>query len=182
MNFSKEETGIKDLVVISPRVFNDDRGFFYETYKKSAFVELGIADEFIQGNQSYSKQGVIRGLHFQTGNSAQAKLVRCLKGEIYDVGVDLRKDSSTFGQYRAVKLSAENKKMLYIPIGFAHGFSVLSEDSEVFYSVSGGEYDPKSEAGIRFDDPDLAIDWGVKNPIVSGKDLELPFFKDYSGF
>ncbi len=175
-NFEVETVYISDLKIITPRLFKDSRGYFFESYKHSAFKEIGINDNFIQSNQSLSYKGVVRGLHFQIGNSAQAKLVRCLRGEVYDVAVDLRKNSPTFGQHFGINLSAENRAMLYIPIGFAHGFSVLSDEAEVFYNVSGGEYNPKSEGGIRFDDPSLAIDWKVSNPIVSEKDLLLPLF------
>ncbi len=182
MNFTIETKEIEGLKIITPRIFQDSRGYFFESYKHSAFKEIGINDNFIQSNQSLSYKGVIRGLHFQIGNSAQAKLVRCLRGEIYDVAVDLRKNSPTFGKCFGLNLSAENHKMLYIPIGFAHGFSVLSDEAEVFYNVSGGEYDPKAEGGIRFDDPSLAIDWKVSDPIVSDKDLELPFFSDLKTF
>ena len=122
-------------------------------------------------------QNVVRGLHFQSGKNAQAKLVRCLKGEIYDVAVDLRKSSPTFGKFFGINLSYDNNNMLYIPVGFAHGFSVLSADAEVSYNVSA-EWDRDAEGGIRFDDPDLKIDWKISDPIVSEKDKILPFFKD----
>ena len=178
MNFTVETNKISGLKIITPRAFKDSRGFFYESYKASAFKEFGLEDNFIQANQSFSYKNVVRGLHFQTGKNAQAKLVRCLRGEVYDVAVDVRKNSSTFGQHFGINLSAENRAMLYIPIGFAHGFSVLSDEAEVFYNVSGGEYDPKSEGGIRFNDPALAIDWKVSEPIVSEKDLILPFLND----
>lgn len=176
MNFSVSETKIEGLKLITPRVFKDNRGYFFESYKSSSFREIGINDVFIQSNQSFSYKNVIRGLHFQNKESAQAKLVRCLSGEIYDIAVDLRTNSKTFGQYFGVNLSAENRIMFYIPQGFAHGFSVLSESAEVYYNVSGGEYDPKAESGIRFDDPFFKIDWKVKTPIISDKDLILPFF------
>lgn len=182
MNFTVETNQFEGLKIITPKVFRDSRGGFFETYKASSFKEFGLADNFIQTNQSFSFKNVVRGLHFQTGESAQAKLVRCLRGEIYDVAVDLRKNSATFGQYFGIKLSAENRVMFYIPIGFAHGFSVLSDEAEVSYNVSGGEYDPKSEAGIRFDDQKLAINWQVQNPIVSDKDLILPSFSDLKNF
>lgn len=182
MNFIVETNQFSGLKIITPKLFKDSRGYFFETYKASAFKEFGLADDFIQTNQSFSFQNVVRGLHFQTGQSAQAKLVRCLRGEIYDVAVDLRKNSPTFGKFFGIHLSAENNVMFYIPVGFAHGFSVLSEEAEVSYNVSGGEYDQKSEAGIRFDDPSLAIDWKVKNPIVSDKDQILPFLNDLPNF
>jgi dTDP-4-dehydrorhamnose 3,5-epimerase len=182
MNFTVETNQFSGLKIIVPKTFKDSRGYFFETYKASAFKELGLADNFIQTNQSFSFQNVVRGLHFQTGKSAQAKLVRCLRGEIYDVAVDLRKNSPTYGKFFGIHLSAENKAMLYIPLGFAHGFSALSFEAEVSYNVSGSEYDQKLEAGIRFDDPTLAIDWKVKNPIVSDKDQILPFLNDLPNF
>lgn len=172
-----EKTTINDLLLINPSIFKDERGYFFEAYNKSKFKENGINYNFIQDNQSFSKRGVIRGLHLQINPFAQAKLVRVLEGEILDVAVDLRKKSPTFGQHFSVMLSAENKKQLMIPHGFAHGFSVLSETASVLYKVDQ-VYDKESERGIRYDDPILAIDWQV-NPdevIVSEKDLLLPGF------
>ncbi len=182
MNFKVETSQLEGLKIITPKVFNDSRGFFYESYKSSTFKEMGLVDDFIQANQSFSYKDVIRGLHFQVGKSAQAKLVRCLRGEIHDVAVDLRKNSPTFGKSFGINLSHENRVMFYIPIGFAHGFSVLSDEADVLYNVSGGEYDPEAESGIRFDDPTLAISWKVNYPIVSNKDLDLPFFNDSQNF
>ncbi|MFV8374703.1 dTDP-4-dehydrorhamnose 3,5-epimerase [Flavobacterium sp. LB1P71] len=172
-----EFTNIKDLVVIIPTVFEDSRGYFFEAYNQAQFHENGIEYNFIQDNQSFSKYGVIRGLHLQVNPFAQAKLVRVLQGEILDVAVDLRKNSATYGQHFSVVLSAENKKQLMVPHGFAHGFSVLSETASVLYKVDQ-LYHKESERGIRYDDPTLAIDWQV-NPnevIVSEKDLVLPNF------
>jgi len=171
-------TEIADLKIIEPQIFQDERGYFFETYKFSKFLEEGISDKIVQINQSFSNQNVIRGLHFQTSPYGQAKLVKCLSGEIYDVAVDLRKSSPTFGRHFGVNLSGENKKMLYIPVGFAHGFSVISAEARVEYAVFGAEYQPKAEAGIKFDNEDLNIDWKVKNPIVSVKDKILPALKD----
>lgn len=179
MNFEFTRNEFSDLAIVKPRVFGDERGYFYESYKYSDFKNGLIEDNFIQDNQSSSVKGVVRGLHFQTGESQQSKLVRCLSGEIYDCVVDLRKLSKTFGKVFGINLSAENKLMLYVPKGFAHGFSVLSEKAEITYKVAGGEYNAKAEGGIRFDDPDLAIDWKVKNPITSPKDEVLPFLKDF---
>jgi dTDP-4-dehydrorhamnose 3,5-epimerase len=181
MNFNITPTYIDGLKIITPKIFSDSRGYFYETYKASSFKEAGIGD-VVQVNQSFSYQNVVRGLHFQTGKYGQAKLVRCLQGEIYDVAVDIRKDSPTFGKFFGINLSAENRIMLYIPIGFAHGFSVLSKEAEVSYSVSGSEYNKDSELGIRFDDPSLQIDWKIINPIVSDKDKILPYLKDLKNF
>ena len=172
-----EQTPIKDLVIITPTVFNDERGYFFEAYNKAKFNEYGINYQFIQDNQSFSKRGVIRGLHLQINPFAQAKLVRVLEGEILDVAVDLRKNSPTYGKHFSVILSAENKKQLMVPHGFAHGFSVLSETASVLYKVDQ-LYHKESERGIRYDDPTLNIDWQV-NPsevIVSEKDLILPGF------
>jgi dTDP-4-dehydrorhamnose 3,5-epimerase len=174
-----ENTFIEDLVIISPTVFGDSRGYFFEAYNQSKFHENGINYQFIQDNQSFSKRGVIRGLHLQINSFAQAKLVRVLEGEILDVAVDLRKNSATYGQHYSVVLSADNKKQLMVPHGFAHGFSVLSETASVMYKVDQ-LYHKESERGIRYDDPTLAIDWQV-NPdevIVSEKDLILPSFND----
>jgi dTDP-4-dehydrorhamnose 3,5-epimerase len=174
-----EKTFIQDLVIITPRVFEDSRGFFFEAYNKAQFHENGIEYNFIQDNQSFSKRGVIRGLHLQINPFAQAKLVRVLEGEILDVAVDLRKKSPTYGQYFSVVLSADNKKQLMVPHGFAHGFSVLSGTASVMYKVDQ-LYHKESERGIRYDDPTLAIDWQL-NPnevIVSDKDLILPSFNE----
>lgn len=174
-----EKTFIQNLVVITPRVFEDSRGYFFEAYNQAKFQENGIEYQFIQDNQSFSKRGVIRGLHLQINPFAQAKLVRVLEGEILDVAVDLRKDSPTYGQHFSVLLSAENKKQLMVPHGFAHGFSVLSETASVMYKVDQ-LYHKDSERGIRFDDPTLAIDWQLNadEVIVSDKDLILPSFND----
>jgi len=174
-----EKTGIEDLVVISPKVHEDSRGFFFEGYNQAEFKMSGIEYQFIQDNQSFSKRGVIRGLHLQINPFAQAKLVRVLEGEILDVAVDLRKNSPTYGQHISVVLSAENKKQLMVPPGFAHGFSVLSKTASVLYKVDQ-VYDKESERGIRYDDATLAIDWQL-NPeeiIVSDKDLILAGFDE----
>ncbi len=174
-----EKTAIQDLVIIQPTVFEDSRGYFFEAYNQAKFHENGITYQFIQDNQSFSKRGVIRGLHLQINPFAQAKLVRVLEGEILDVAVDLRKDSPTYGQHFSVILSADNKKQLMVPHGFAHGFSVLSDTASVLYKVDQ-VYHKESERGIRYDDPSLAIDWQLdtKEVIVSEKDLVLPSFAD----
>jgi dTDP-4-dehydrorhamnose 3,5-epimerase len=173
-----EKTAIQDLLIITPAVFNDERGYFFEAYNKAKFHENGITYNFIQDNQSFSKRGVIRGLHLQINPFAQAKLVRVLEGEILDVVVDLRKNSPTYGQHVSVVLSAENKKQLMVPHGFAHGFSVLSETASVLYKVDQ-LYHKESERGIRYDDAILNIDWQVApgEVIVSEKDLVLPGFE-----
>jgi dTDP-4-dehydrorhamnose 3,5-epimerase len=174
-----EKTTIQDLVIITPRVFEDSRGYFFEAYNRSKFHENGIMYHFIQDNQSFSKRGVIRGLHLQINPFAQAKLVRVLQGEILDVAVDLRKNSATYGQHFSVVLSADNKRQLMVPHGFAHGFSVLSETALVMYKVDQ-LYNKESEKGIRYDDPMLAIDWQLdpKEVIISDKDLILPGFNE----
>jgi dTDP-4-dehydrorhamnose 3,5-epimerase len=172
-----ETTLIKNLVLISPTVFEDERGYFFEAYSKSKLSDLGIDIDFVQDNQSFSKKGTLRGLHYQNPPFAQTKLVRVLQGEIMDIAVDLRKDSSTYGQSYAVLLTSENKKQLLVPQGFAHGFSVISETAVVLYKCDQ-YYNKQSEGGIRFDDPALSIDWGMdlKQTIVSDKDLILPDF------
>ncbi|TRX40144.1 dTDP-4-dehydrorhamnose 3,5-epimerase [Flavobacterium restrictum] len=172
-----EQTPIKDLVILTPKVFEDSRGYFFEAYNQEKFEANGITYRFIQDNQSFSTRGVIRGLHLQINPFAQAKLVRVLQGEILDVAVDLRKSSPTYGQHFSVVLSANNKKQLMVPPGFAHGFSVLSDTASVMYKVDQ-LYNKDSERGIRFDDATLNIDWKVapKEIIVSDKDVILPSF------
>ncbi|WP_303852245.1 dTDP-4-dehydrorhamnose 3,5-epimerase [Seleniivibrio woodruffii] len=182
MPFEFKRYPIDGPVLVVPKVFPDERGFFLETYKKSDFVQNGIDAEFIQDNHSKSVKGVLRGLHYQIHPHAQGKLVRCIQGEILDVTVDIRKSSSTFGKWVAERLSAENRKMLYIPIGFAHGFLVLSDTAEIIYKVHGGEYAPQCDRGIAWNDPELAIDWGVKDVIVSEKDMKQPLLKDAEVF
>ncbi len=165
------------LIVVAPYVFNDERGFFMETYRSNEFAKVGIKEEFIQDNHSRSSRGVIRGLHFQVDPSEQSKLVRCIRGEIFDVAVDLRKKSDTLGEWYGIVLSEENKKMLYIPKGFAHGYSTLSEEAEVVYKVDEF-YSREDERGIVYNDPKLAIEWRVSNPIVSTKDKALSRFDE----
>lgn len=174
-----EKTDIEDLVIINPTVFPDERGYFFEAYNQSKFEVNGINYNFIQDNQSFSKRGVIRGLHLQINPFAQAKLVRVLEGEILDVAVDLRKNSPTYGKHFSVILSAENKKQLMVPHGFAHGFSVLSETASVLYKVDQ-VYHKESERGIRYDDPVLDIDWRISSDEVnvSEKDIILPGFNE----
>ncbi|WP_281322664.1 dTDP-4-dehydrorhamnose 3,5-epimerase [Flavobacterium aestivum] len=172
-----EQTFIKDLVVVEPTVFGDERGYFFEAYSKIKFKDLGIDIDFVQDNQSFSKKGTLRGLHYQNPPFAQTKLVRVLEGEIIDVAVDLRKDSPTYGKHFGIKLTAENKKQLFVPQGFAHGFSVLSETAVVMYKCDQF-YNKQSEGGIRYDDEILNVDWGMdlEDAIVSEKDLVLPDF------
>lgn len=170
MPFEFKPQEIKDVILVEPKVFDDARGFFMETYKKSDFFANGIDVEFNQDNHSKSTKGVLRGLHFQKAPHAQAKLVRCSKGRIYDVAVDIRKGSSTFGKYVKVELSEENKRMLFIPEGFAHGFVALSDEVELLYKASG-EYCPEADCGIIWNDSDINIDWNIDfEPILSEKD------------
>ena len=171
-----KELELKDLILITPNVFGDDRGFFMETYNKDAFSKAGLSMEFVQDNHSKSAAGVVRGLHFQNAPYAQGKLVRTTKGSIWDVVVDLRKKSPTYKRVAKVLLDDKNKCMLYVPEGFAHGF-VSIEDCEVQYKCTN-LYHKASELGIRWDDEELQIDWGVQNPLVSTKDQELPYLKD----
>mgnify|MGYP001114088360 CR=1 FL=1 len=170
------ETTIKDLWLFDPRVFEDDRGYFYESFNQQEFSEAtGIKSHFIQDNHSFSKYGVLRGLHFQKPPHTQAKLLKVVKGTIWDVVVDLRSQSPTFKQHLGFELSADNKKQLYVPQGFAHGFVVLSETAEVLYKCDAF-YAPGSESGIVYNDPTLGIDWKIKadEVLVSGKDKVLP--------
>ncbi|AZQ63577.1 dTDP-4-dehydrorhamnose 3,5-epimerase [Flammeovirga pectinis] len=169
-------TKLKDCYILQPQIFGDDRGYFYESFHFQKFSEVtGLVVTFVQDNQSSSTYGVIRGLHFQKGAAAQAKLVRVISGRVIDVAVDLRPESSTYGQYEAVELSAENRKQLFVPRGFAHGFSVLSESVEFVYKCDN-YYNPKEEDGIIYNDPTLNIDWGIPHgeEIISKKDLKLP--------
>ena len=185
MKFKKIETGVKDLFIIEPQIFEDTRGFFLESYNYNDFKELGIENIFVQDNHSKSLKGVLRGLHFQKGEYSQAKIIRVLKGAVLDIAVDLRKDSRTFGKYFAIELNEKNKKMLFIPKGFAHGFLTLEDNTEIFYKCDNF-YNSKSEIGIIWNDRDLNIDWNFekynidKNKlIISEKDKKNISFKEY---
>ena len=169
------KTPIDGLLIIEPKIFADPRGMFYEVYSESRYEEHGIPC-FVQDNHSISKKGVVRGLHYQV-NPGQSKLVRVTRGEIFDVAVDIRKQSPTYGKWWGLSLSETNNFQLYIPIGFAHGFCVLSESAEVLYKCSD-YYSPENERGILWNDPELAIDWPVKDPILSGKDAVYPLFSE----
>lgn len=174
------QTDIEGLLSFEPRLFEDERGYFYESFNYSEFSECsGMLLPFVQDNHSFSKYGVMRGLHFQKSEGQQAKLIKVIRGEIYDVAVDIRPGSATFGHWRGFVLSAENRKQLYIPRGFAHGFSVLSPEAEVLYKCDNF-YSPLLEAGIVYDDTTLRIDWKVPKEqlIVSQKDLQLPTWKE----
>lgn len=178
-NFIK--TAIDGMFIIEPTVFGDERGYFLETYHYDEFKAAGIDANFVQDNQSKSKKGVLRGLHFQTKNP-QGKLVRVISGEVFDVGVDLREGSPTFGKWVGATLSAENKRQLYIPEGFAHGFLVLSDEAEFVYKCTNF-YDPKNEGGIIYNDPDINISWPISDDmtiLLSSKDQLLPTFKEYA--
>ena len=168
-------TGFKDLFILEPKVLGDTRGYFMESYNRKALYDAGIDIPFVQDNQSSSRRGVLRGLHFQNAPHAQTKLVRVLSGSILDVAVDIRNDEPTFGKYFSLELSSENKKQLLIPKGFAHGFIVLSEQAEVFYKCDEF-YAPKADGGIIYDDPELNINWRLKPEeiILSDKDKKHP--------
>ena len=169
------KTPIDGLLTIEPKIFADPRGMFYEVYSENRYEEHGIPC-FVQDNHSVSKKGVLRGLHYQV-NPGQGKLVRVTRGEVFDVAVDIRKQSPTYGKWWGLSLSEMNNFQLYIPIGFAHGFCVLSESAEVLYKCSD-YYSPENERGILWNDPDLAIDWPVKDPILSEKDAVYPLFSE----
>jgi dTDP-4-dehydrorhamnose 3,5-epimerase len=178
MPFEFEGLEIEGVILVKPKIFGDSRGFFMESYKKSEFVKNGINLEFIQDNHSKSTKGVLRGLHYQAKPKAQAKLVRCSKGKIYDVVVDLRKESKTFGKWLKVELSEENNHMLFIPEGFAHGFVVLSEEAELLYKTNA-EFSQEHDRGVLYCDKDINVDWGIDfEPILSEKDKKQPMFNE----
>lgn len=177
--FKFTQMKVKDMLLIEPKVFGDNRGYFLETYNYSDFIEAGVSVNFVQDNQSFSKKGVLRGLHYQTKNP-QGKLVRVIKGEVFDVGVDIRPESETFGKWDGAVLSAENKKQLYIPEGFAHGFLVLSDEAEFVYKCTRF-YDPKGEGGLIWNDPQIGIEWPIPTDMeitLSDKDKTHPSFAD----
>jgi dTDP-4-dehydrorhamnose 3,5-epimerase len=178
MPFEFEKTEIEGVIVIKPKILGDERGFFLETYKKDDFEKVGIKGVFIQDNHSKSKKGVVRGIHLQEGKSSQAKIVRCIKGTLWDVAVDLRKDSKTFGKYFGIELSEENKYMLYVPRGCGHGFAALTEGVEMEYK-NDNLYCFESESGVKWDDEEINIDWPIKDPIISEKDKGLPSLKKF---
>lgn len=177
MPFEFKDSELEDVKIVKPRLFGDERGFFMETYAEETFKENGIDTEFIQDNHSQSEHGVLRGLHYQKGEHSQGKLVRCTQGVIMDVIVDLRKDSETFGEHLKIILSEHNKKMLWVPRGFANGFYTLSETAEVQYKVDN-EYVPDQEAGIAWNDPELDINWPTEDPKLSDKDKEWPTLEE----
>jgi len=173
MSFIFTQLKIPDVILVEAEALTDDRGFFAEMYKRSEFGKNGISCSFVQDNYSYSVRGVLRGLHYQKHPAAQAKLVSVTQGEIFDVALDIRKGSPTYGRWVATMLSAENHRMLYIPEGFAHGFCVVSEEADVCYKVTS-EYSPENDRGIIWNDPDLAIEWPIVKPLVSLKDSQYP--------
>ena len=176
MNVTK--TKLDGVVIVEPKVFGDHRGFFMESWSQKKFEDAGLFYTFVQDNHSSSTvKGTLRGIHFQRGDQAQAKLVRCVRGAVLDVAVDLRPNSPTYKQWVAVELSAENKKQLMIPRGFGHGFVTLTDDVEFLYKADNF-YAPEADGSIRWNDPDLNIDWGTDSPILSDKDANAPFLKD----
>ena len=177
-------TNILEVKLLKPRCFEDVRGFFFESYNQHSFAKIGLNDEWVQDNHSCSTQsGTIRGMHYQTAPAAQAKLVRVIRGSIYDVAIDIRTDSPTRGQYVGVELSAENKLQLYVPVGFAHGFCTMENNTEVLYKTTA-LYSPECESGIRWDDPDIGINWPVSSDQVTivGRDAELPLLREQTKF
>ncbi len=169
-------TRLKDVLLVEPRVFEDERGFFMETYVRDGFREQGIDVEFVQDNHAKSTRGVLRGMHYQV-HHGQDKLVRVVQGEVFDVAVDVRQNSTTFGQWVGVTLSADNKQQLFVPKGFAHGYCVLSDMAEFVYKCSD-TYHPEDEGGLIWNDPDVGIEWPIDNPILSEKDKQHPRLKD----
>ena len=177
MTFQFKRLEIHDVILVQPKAFADERGFFMECYKRSEFGTNGIPDTFVQDNHSHSVSGVLRGLHYQRHPKAQAKLVMVLQGEIYDVAADIRRGSPTYGRSVGVRLSSRDHRMLYVPVGFAHGFCVLSDEADVVYKVTE-EYSPELEGGIRWNDPELGIAWPVQTPILSSADARLGFLQE----
>ena len=179
MNFI--ETSIPGLLIVEPKVWKDDRGYFFESFNKKTFQEAGITADFVQDNQSLSNRGTLRGLHGQADPFAQGKLVRVIQGRVIDIAVDIRKNSPTYGQYVSIELSAENFKMFWVPPGFLHGFATLEDNTIFAYKVTN-LYDKASEIGVRWNDPDLNIEWGLQSDevILSDKDKVLPLFKDFT--
>lgn len=178
MQIVTTHTPINGLFIIETKVFEDERGFFMESYSKRAFSLAGINEEFVQENHSRSQKGVLRGLHFQNMDAPMTKLVRCTQGRVFDVAVDLRASSQTYGQWFGLELSSENKKMLYIPVGFAHGFQTVSETAEVQYKQTN-YYEPTTEGSVIWNDLELNIPWPLPNAVLSEKDQAAPSFAEY---
>jgi dTDP-4-dehydrorhamnose 3,5-epimerase len=179
MPFTFQRLRIPDVILIEPKVHTDPRGFFMETYKRSEFISNGIPEKFVQDNFSHSSRGTLRGLHFQKPPKAQAKLVMVLKGDVFDVAVDIRKNSPTYGQWVGITLSETKFQMLYIPVGFAHGFCVLSDEADFVYKVSD-EFTPELDSGILWSDPAIGIEWQISAPLLSLKDMNLPLLSEVS--
>jgi len=177
MPFQFHRLEIPELILVEARRFEDERGFFMETYQRSQFSANGIAEAFVQDNLSYSVRGVLRGLHYQKRPKAQGKLVQVLLGQVFDVAVDIRKRSPTYGKWIGTVLSADSGRILYVPPGFAHGFCVLSKEAAVGYKVTE-EYAPDLDRGIRWNDPDIGIQWPIADPVLSPKDARLPFLNE----
>jgi dTDP-4-dehydrorhamnose 3,5-epimerase len=177
MSFKFQNLEIPEIVLVEAASYADDRGFFAETYKMSSFSAHGISPAFVQDNLSHSVRGVLRGLHYQKRPKAQGKLVMVLRGQIFDAAVDIRRGSPTYGRWVGVMLSADDFRMLYVPVGFAHGFCVLSEEADVLYKVTE-EYTPDLDRGIVWNDPAIGIQWPVAEPILSRKDAQLPLLRD----
>jgi dTDP-4-dehydrorhamnose 3,5-epimerase len=173
MPFEFMQTELPGVLLVQPRIFGDERGFFLELYKYTEFAQGGIRDNLVQDNFSRSSRGVLRGLHYQKSPHAQGKLVMCMKGKIFDVAVDIRKESPHYGKWTGKELTEENRLMLYVPPGFAHGFQVVSDAAEVLYKCTE-EYAPADDRGIIWNDPDISISWPLRDPILSGKDKDHP--------
>ena len=174
----KIATALKDVYVLEPKVFGDHRGYFMETYNRQTFEALDIRNDWVQDNQSFTqKKGTLRGIHFQMDPMSQCKIVRVVRGAVKDLAVDLRRGSPTYLQWTLEELSADNKRMLYIPRGFGHGFLTLTDDVEFVYKVDN-LYSKECDRSVRFDDPQIGVDWGISDPILSDKDLAAPFYKD----
>ena len=175
--FTVTKTTLADAIVITPTAFADNRGYFMESYNEQDFLGIGIGDHFVQDNHSHSRQGVLRGMHFQVPPHAIAKLVRCLAGEVFDVIVDMRPSSPTFKKWESFTLTAENKKMLYVPVGFGHGFCAMSPTADFAYKVTGC-WEKAWDGGFRWNDPEIGIVWQNANPILTEKDATFPFFSE----
>jgi dTDP-4-dehydrorhamnose 3,5-epimerase len=172
------KTPLEGLLIIKPDVFEDERGYFFESFNSDKFRKEGLDLTFMQDNESKSRKGVLRGLHFQAPPYAQGKLVRVMRGSVLDVAVDIRKDSPTYGQWASIILSGQNKWMYWVPAGFAHGFATLEDETMFFYKCTN-VYNKESEGSILWNDPDLNIDWGLSDPVISGKDKVSPVFRDF---
>jgi dTDP-4-dehydrorhamnose 3,5-epimerase len=179
MPFRFQTLAISDVILVEPQVFGDQRGFFMETYRRSAFIANGIGWDFVQDNVSHSVKGVLRGLHYQRPPRAQGKLVMVLRGEVFDVAVDIRHGSPTYGRWVGITLSDGRQQMIYVPPGFAHGFCVLSDEADFVYKVTA-EYAPELESGVLWNDPNIGIEWPIQDPLLSPRDMQLPMLNQVS--